>query len=707
MIEDVDAVLNVEWVRRIWTYQEILLATRPVVVCGDDHVPWLPFAISIIFLASSGIADGFNNLSYSVSIHAWAKVALSRDHILNVHEKHHTPDTPASDTSRGQLPRPLENRFPLTDSSATDDSSFTLLRRYLVFMLSIMKRIRYINNSLATCRVILLLWGFILFFNCIGALVDIVNVSEYVYLASQYNNDVSSMIQTVVASVMSNTRASSAAVPILISQTKATSTSFKPSTATVSGRMTTMVSTNSLLGTGILEVLARIYNSSSMSESIMSSAINVMRTDVVSLVESCWSSCEKPTRPKCFQQCTATNTAMPTLTHLSFQEAEASAHTPVLHDWHILWVLVTFIILVMITRVAKWHLSSAVTNKPLAGSSSMVKVDLIDGLCNRRAKHDHDKAFAIRNILARLTELDLPPPDYSRTLKETYADLNHLLFKVMGYSQLLLPATINRLEGYPKWMPDWSKPVDAFWWAQSSYRVFDDTEGYRKTSRVALKPNDALHISAYKYGHVQICSNFNATSNVLQEDEYGIHIENLENFLAILRSWTASYDKIYPAPNNLLELCLISATNVPEKNVRRWIKFIYKEREKSPEEFLRLIRRYPQMTETQLSVFNSFARGNRELFWYSSNKIKYTYRSRRKGMQTYTYTNHCFGICLQGVQEGDSIIVVPGTSTPFIARLGCHLVSPAVVRGRMGHQRIFWIGQYEESASEKVNIALG
>ncbi|KAE9364144.1 HET-domain-containing protein, partial [Stipitochalara longipes BDJ] len=45
--EDVSNILESDWIRRLWTYQEILLASNPIVVCGDKHLQWSIFALGI------------------------------------------------------------------------------------------------------------------------------------------------------------------------------------------------------------------------------------------------------------------------------------------------------------------------------------------------------------------------------------------------------------------------------------------------------------------------------------------------------------------------------------------------------------------------------------------------------------------------------------------------------------------------------------
>jgi len=53
--DDLSELLNKEWIKRLWKYQEILLASDPVIVCGHSHLPWPELALGIMFLEYSGI----------------------------------------------------------------------------------------------------------------------------------------------------------------------------------------------------------------------------------------------------------------------------------------------------------------------------------------------------------------------------------------------------------------------------------------------------------------------------------------------------------------------------------------------------------------------------------------------------------------------------------------------------------------------------
>jgi hypothetical protein len=80
--QDMDDLLDREWVRRIWTYQEILLASNPTVVCGGFHLPWAQFSLGVTFLEYSGVnyREGTPTIA---SLKTWAHIASSRDYLLS------------------------------------------------------------------------------------------------------------------------------------------------------------------------------------------------------------------------------------------------------------------------------------------------------------------------------------------------------------------------------------------------------------------------------------------------------------------------------------------------------------------------------------------------------------------------------------------------------------------------------------------------
>lgn len=69
-------LLNTPWSTRIWTFQEAILATNPIVVCGQQHVPWVPFAMTILYIHHSKICTG----ELQRKLGDWVGLILSKDY---------------------------------------------------------------------------------------------------------------------------------------------------------------------------------------------------------------------------------------------------------------------------------------------------------------------------------------------------------------------------------------------------------------------------------------------------------------------------------------------------------------------------------------------------------------------------------------------------------------------------------------------------
>lgn len=39
-LSDLEAFLDQEWIRRAWTFQEIMLASNPILICGNAAIGW-------------------------------------------------------------------------------------------------------------------------------------------------------------------------------------------------------------------------------------------------------------------------------------------------------------------------------------------------------------------------------------------------------------------------------------------------------------------------------------------------------------------------------------------------------------------------------------------------------------------------------------------------------------------------------------------
>lgn len=77
VFSDIQELLKRPWIKRLWTIQEILLASNPVVVCGDRHIPWKVFKLGVFFLEKN---EDFNSKSITLP---WLNFSLGREQILD------------------------------------------------------------------------------------------------------------------------------------------------------------------------------------------------------------------------------------------------------------------------------------------------------------------------------------------------------------------------------------------------------------------------------------------------------------------------------------------------------------------------------------------------------------------------------------------------------------------------------------------------
>jgi hypothetical protein len=69
--DDLERLLFGLWKTRVWTYQEVLLASQPIAVSDLSHVPWLTFASALVFIEMSA---GLPPLG------SWTEIFNSRAH---------------------------------------------------------------------------------------------------------------------------------------------------------------------------------------------------------------------------------------------------------------------------------------------------------------------------------------------------------------------------------------------------------------------------------------------------------------------------------------------------------------------------------------------------------------------------------------------------------------------------------------------------
>jgi hypothetical protein len=118
--DDLMTLLDNPWITRMWTFQEILLASNPVVVVGPSHLPWVLFERAVIFLQYSRICRKSAPRLHDV-LEAWTELVLGRDQLFTA--------TAAS-----------SDRVAAVSSDSTadvDDHQPTQLLRYRDFMIDI------------------------------------------------------------------------------------------------------------------------------------------------------------------------------------------------------------------------------------------------------------------------------------------------------------------------------------------------------------------------------------------------------------------------------------------------------------------------------------------------------------------------------------------------------------------------------------------
>lgn len=70
-------LLKCPWNDRTWTFAEAVFATNPVVVCGNERIGWMDFAMTIIYLHNMKVFEP----KQQKILDSWMQVILSREHL--------------------------------------------------------------------------------------------------------------------------------------------------------------------------------------------------------------------------------------------------------------------------------------------------------------------------------------------------------------------------------------------------------------------------------------------------------------------------------------------------------------------------------------------------------------------------------------------------------------------------------------------------
>lgn len=155
LFEDLISLLDNVWLTRMWTYQEILLASNPILVLGNTHLQWSMLERAIIFLQYSGFCGRLQPRLNRV-LEAWTELILSRDRL-------HAVQAASSDNS-------VWPRFPSPEGKDLQRTNLLLYRDSVIDVAEI------VNGTKRSCTTITWIIGFCailtVFVDGFGAFID-------------------------------------------------------------------------------------------------------------------------------------------------------------------------------------------------------------------------------------------------------------------------------------------------------------------------------------------------------------------------------------------------------------------------------------------------------------------------------------------------------------------------------------------------------
>lgn len=137
LFEDLIALLDNVWLTRMWTYQEILLASNPILVLGNTHLQWSILERAIIFLQYSGVCGRLQPRLNRI-LETWTELVLSRDRL-------HAVEATSIDNS-------VRPRF---SSPEGKDLQRTNLLRYRDSVIDVAELVNGIKRSCVTIAIII------------------------------------------------------------------------------------------------------------------------------------------------------------------------------------------------------------------------------------------------------------------------------------------------------------------------------------------------------------------------------------------------------------------------------------------------------------------------------------------------------------------------------------------------------------------------
>lgn len=247
-------------------------------------------------------------------------------------------------------------------------------------------------------------------------------------------------------------------------------------------------------------------------------------------------------------------------------------------------------------------------------------------------------------------------------------------------------------------MPDWSKQVDGFWLDDSITKVSHHViERFRENATAGLGTNNLLILAARSVGTIEGLYTFRETSDSYDSNQKDLHLANLDAYLELAKRFASVGDtnsrwKRQRTPRFIVcltSICLQIAPQLLKEHVEDWIRFLRRNSENQGPDVLASLTKKEHLLHTQIAVSNLLSKRNRSLFWQGDGPSSFM-----------------LGICASAVQEGDTLMVAPKVSTPFLVRaieplkyrvsnesvLVAKVVSPARVNGWKGGE--VWGGAY-------------
>ena len=119
----------------------------------------------------------------------------------------------------------------------------------------------------------------------------------------------------------------------------------------------------------------------------------------------------------------------------------------------LLWVLSALLLRHRLRRM-KWRFLRAFTSVQTDTKGQFPVIDLVDGLCTRKATRKEDSAFAVHGVLEHMTGSKLPLLSYSYPLGQIFKQITIDILETTKTYNLLVAAALNNVTGNPSWVPD-------------------------------------------------------------------------------------------------------------------------------------------------------------------------------------------------------------------------------------------------------------